>query len=125
MGVDVTYFKLVGLKEDFMSIKDYESKNSSDFMFDLSDGDTKKYKYIIFEDYLRDDYKVIRDGMCAEYSFIGKIISSSYYMDEIPETSLSISELTSLINEVYEELCNLGITCNKDEIKFYSFPHFS
>ena len=125
MGVDVTYFKLVGLKEDFMSIKNYESKNSSDFMFDLSDGDTKKYKYIIFEDYLRDDYKVIRDGMCAEYSFIGKIISSSDYMDEIPETSLSISELTSLTNEVYDELYNLGITCNKDEIKFYSFPHFS
>lgn len=127
MGVDAVFYTMVGLKKDYFFLKSYKSISDHDYMFDQIDEDLSRYNNIIFKDYLPDDYITGADGMCGEYSFIGKrLMRPKEYLDEINKIELTPDSLTKLINEVYNELQSLNIKdFTKEDIKFYSFVHFS
>ena len=52
MGVDTEFVAIVGIKKDYDFIRCYNSKNDTDYEFDIKDGTTKKFKNITFSDYL-------------------------------------------------------------------------
>lgn len=125
MGVDTEFVAIVGIKKDYDFIICYNSKNDPDYEFDTKDDTIKKFENITFSDYLPLKYKVYSDGMCCLYSCIGKVLDSSEYIDEIRSMSFNVIDLQKQINEVYDELLNLGIKCNKEDVKLHSFVHFS
>lgn len=125
MGVNSRYYLMVGLKEKYNYIKSYKSKNDSDYVFDLEYGDTEDYMNIVFDDYLPPHFKCISDGMCGEYSIIGKVLQTGEYFDEIYDTSISINKLLELTEEVYIELKALNLDIKKEDIKIHSFIYYS
>ena len=125
MGVNSRYYLMVGIKEEYNYIRSYKSKNDSDYVFDLEYGDTEDYINIVFDDHLPPHFKCISDGMCGEYSIIGKVLQSSEYIDEIYSMSISTDKLSDLTEEVYNELRALNLDVKKENIKLHSFVYFS
>lgn len=125
MGVNTKYYLMVGLKEEYNYIRSYKSKNDPDYLFDLEYGDTEDFLNIVFEDYFPPCFECISDGMCGEYSIIGKVLQSSAYLDEIYHTSISTDKLFELIEEVYNELKALNLDVKKEDIKLHNFVYFS
>lgn len=122
MGVDTEFYSIIGIKKEFGDIEIYKSKADPEYLQQI-----KSYtpEYCIFQDYLPDDYIVIRDGMCGEYSILGKVLIHSEYIDEIPELLLTPDKLQMLIDDVYEWFKSLSINIDKSEIKLINFVHFS
>ena len=125
MGVNAKYYLMVGLKEEYNYIKSYKSKNDSDYLFYLEYGDTEDFLNIVFEDYFPPCFECISDGMCGEYSIIGKVLQSSSYLDEIYHISISTDKLSELTEEVYNELKALNLDVKKEDIKLHNFVYFS
>lgn len=125
MGVDTEFVVMIGLKKDYDFVKSYNSKNDFEYRDSVECGYINKYDNVVFRDYLPPEYRVYSDDMSCLYSCIGKVLDTSEYLDEIVSISLSIADLQKQIDEVYTELLNLGIKCDKEDIKFYSFVHFS
>lgn len=125
MGVDYKYILMIGVKKDFGLIT--SCKNKKAYLEELKyNDDLNNYQNIIYEDYLQDDYKVYEDGMCGEYSCIGKLLNKpAEYIDEIRAVELDSETLNKYIDEVYEELIALGIKIDKKDVKLHSFVHFS
>ena len=126
MGVDVEYYLLIGIKGDYTDFKYVRDKNELISLQKSDYFDIDTYKHIIIGDYLPPDYTVISDGMCCEYSVIGKVLDKSEYLDTIKNFSISPEDLDRLREEVYKELQNIGL-CDivKTDIKLISFCHFS
>lgn len=126
MGVDTEFYMVVGIKGEYNDFRPYKSKNDPFYTSDLKDGSINSYKNIIFEDYLPNNYEVISDGMCCEYSIIGKVLQQTEYIDEILSESFTIDKLVALRTEVYDEIKNLGIkNILFDDIQLHIFTHFS
>lgn len=125
MGINTKYYLMVGIKEEYNYIRSYKSKNDSDYVFDLECGDTEDYINIVFDDHFPPHFECLTDGMCGEYSIIGKVLQKSEYIDEIYPTEITPDLLSLLIDEVYSELKNLGIDVNKKEVKLHNFVYYS
>lgn len=125
MGVDAKYYLMVGVKGCNTWVKSYKSKNDSDYIFDLEQGDIEDYMNVLFEDYFPPNFKCLTDNMCGEYSIIGKVLQKSEYIDEIYTLEITPDLLDQLINEVHNELKSLGIEVNKKEVKLHSFVYYS
>ena len=126
MGVDVEYYLLIGIKGDYTDFKYVRDKNELISLQKSDYFDIDTYKHIIIGDYLPPDYTVISDGMCCEYSVIGKVLDKSEYLDTIKNFSISSEDLDRLREEVYKELQNIGLyDIVKTDIKLISFCHFS
>ena len=127
MGVDTEYIAMYGIKKDFNFIKSYKSKNDPDYNDDLESGAINNYKNIIFEDYLPDNFIILRDGMCGVYSAIGLLLHEPVeYIDEIRDIEIGEVEREKYMAEAVRELTALGITFNASkDVKFHSFVHFS
>lgn len=126
MSVDVEFSVLVGVKGNYNYIRDYKSKNSSDYLFDLNCGDLDKCENIIFKDNIPEGYKVYVDGMGGEYTYFGKeLMYCSEYLDEIGEMQIDKNTLNQYIDEVYTNLKALGFEIEKEDVKLHIFTHFS
>ena len=88
MGVDVEYYLLIGIKGDYTDFKYVRDKNELISLQKSDYFDIDTYKHIIIGDYLPPDYTVISDGMCCEYSVIGKVLDKSEYLDTIKYTQI-------------------------------------
>ncbi len=122
MGVDTEFYSIIGIKKEFGDIEIYKSKADPEYLQQI-----KSYtpEYCIFQDYLPDDYIVIRDGMCGEYSMFGKVLTHKDYLDEIPHQEFTPNELQILIDDVYKGFKASGVEVDKSEIKLINFVHFS
>ena len=127
MGVDTEYIAMYGIKKDFNFIKSYKSKNDPEYNEDLKNGTINDYKNVIFEDYLPDNFIILRDGMSGQYSAIGLLLHPPVeYIDEIIDIEIGEVERERYMAEAIRELTSLGITFNTSrDIKFHSFIHFS
>lgn len=125
MGVDYKFILMIGVKKDFRFITSCKNKNA--YLEELEyDDDLNNYQNIIYEDYLKDDYKVYKDEMCCEYSCIGKLLNKPVeYIDEIRAVELDSETLSKYIDEVYEELTALDIKIDKKDVKLHVFVYFS
>lgn len=127
MGVDTEYISMYGIKKDFNFIKNYKSKNDPEYNEDLKNGKINDYKNIVFEDYLPDNFIILRDGMSGVYSAIGLLLHPPVeYIDEIRDIEIGEVEREKYMAEAIRELTALGITFNASkDVKFHSFVHFS
>lgn len=120
MGVDTEFYSIVGIKRNFREIEMYKSKIDSEYTNEID-----LPSIVVFKDYLPDDYIVINDGMCGEYSIFGKVLTHKDYLDEIPYQEFTPNELQILIDDVYKEFKASGVEVDKSEIKLINFVHFS
>lgn len=127
MGVNVDYIAMYGIKKDYNFIKSYKSKNDPKYIEDTQDGTINNYKNIIFEDYLPDNFIILRDEMSGAYSAIGLLLHHPVeYIDEIRDVEIGEAEREKYMAEAIRELSSLGITFNSSrDVKFHSFVHFS
>lgn len=125
MGVDTEYVAMIGIETEYGTFGIYKSKNCPYYLSDKSDGSIEKYNQVLFEDYLPEKYKVYNDGMCVEYCYIGKVLNSSEYLDEIVPLSFTPQKLQEQIDKVALDLEASQIKVNKEDIKLHIFVHFS
>lgn len=125
MGVDTKYVLMIGVKTEYDTFGIYKSKNSSNYLEDKTNGLIEKYNQILFEDYLPEKYKVYNDGMCGEYCYIGEVLDSKEYLDEIRDFEFTPQKLQEQIDKVVLGLEASQIKVNKEDIKLHIFVHFS
>lgn len=127
MGVDTKYIAMYGIKKDYDFIKCYKSKKDSDYIDAVEFGEINSYQHIIFSDNMPDNFIVLSDGMCGEYSAIGLLLHKPVeYIDEIRDIEIGEVEREKYMAEAISGLGALGITFNPSkDVKFHSFIHFS
>lgn len=125
MSVDTQYIVMIGLREEFDSFKEYNSKNDKEYIDDVNSGYIKNYKNIIFHDYLPPNFKLYQDGMCGEYDYFGKVLDVSDYIEEIKSFSFSSEELQKYKEEVIKEFEALKLNFKKEDVKLNIFVDFS
>lgn len=125
MGVDTEFVAMIGIKSDYNFVTDYPSKNLS-YIEDLNNGELERFKNVVFTDRLPEGYAVYSDGMCLEYSAIGKLlVYPTEYLDEIRNIDISFPDFETMQLEVYKELRDLGLDVLLTDIKLHIFIHFS
>lgn len=125
MGVDTEFVAMIGIKSDYNFVTDYPSKNLS-YIEDLNNGELERFKNVVFADRLPEGYTVYSDGMCLEYSAIGKLLAHpTEYLDEIRNIDISFQDFETMQLEVYKELRDLGLDVLLTDIKLHIFIHFS
>lgn len=119
MSVEVALYGIVGIKKDYNEFLIVDNKNCIP-----TDDEKEEYNNIIYQDYLPNNYVAEVDGMCGEYSFVGKKI---FIEDELYDglyCEIDQHKLENETKEVYTVLKSLNIKCEESDIKLHIFTHF-